>query len=87
MITEERRQYVRSSVKIPVGVVTQDRFYQGWVKNMALGGLFIKVNGSFFVGQDISFYFFEETKKATIIWVDPKGIGVKYRGLSRHEES
>jgi hypothetical protein len=77
MITEEKRQYVRSSVKIPVGIVIQDRFYQGWIKNMAIGGLFIKVSGSFSVGQDISFYFYEETKKATIIWIGHQGIGVK----------
>jgi Tfp pilus assembly protein PilZ len=77
LLTEETRQYVRSSVNIPVGIITQDRFYQGWVKNMAQGGLFIKVSGSFSVGQDISFYFYEETKKVTIIWIGHQRIGVK----------
>jgi Tfp pilus assembly protein PilZ len=79
MTTEEKRQYDRSSINIPVGITAKDRFYQGWIKNIALGGLFIKVSGSFSVGQDISFYFFEETKKAKIIWIGNQGIGVKFK--------
>ncbi len=84
MTTEEKRQHVRSSGNIPVGITVQDRFYQGWIKNMALGGLFIKVSGSFSVGQDISLYFFEETKKAAIIWIGAQGIGVKFK---KHRDS
>lgn len=79
MATEEKRQYVRSPVNIPVGITAQDRFYQGWIENMAPDSFFIKVKGSFSIGQDISFYFFEETKIATIVWVVPQGIGVKFR--------
>ena len=76
--TEERRQDVRASVNIPVDITVQDRFHHGWVKNMAPDGVFVKVRGSFYVGQDISFYFFGEAKIATVIWDDPKGIGVKF---------
>jgi Tfp pilus assembly protein PilZ len=81
MTTKERRQDVRAFVNIPVDITVQDRFYPGWVKNMATGGVFVKVKGSFSVGQDISFYFLGENQFATVIRVEPQGIGVKFGKL------
>ncbi len=81
MTTKERRQDVRPSVtvNIPVDITVQDRFYPGWVKNMALDGVFVKTRGAFSVGQEISFYFLGENKFAKVIWVESKGIGVKFK--------
>ena len=79
MTSEDKRQGVRAFVNIPVDIVVQDHFYHGWVKNMDTGGVFIKVKWSLSVGQDISFYFLGENKFATVIRVEPQGIGVKFR--------
>jgi len=79
MTGKEKRKYVRHQVSIPVDISFQGRFYHGWVKNISQTGAFIKVGGSFSVGQDISFYFLREIKIAKIVWVGQQEIAVKFR--------
>ncbi len=79
MTGKEKRKYVRHRVSIAVDISFQDRFYHGWVKNLSQTGAFIKVRGSFSVGQDISFYFLREIKIAKIVWVGQQEIAVKFR--------
>jgi Tfp pilus assembly protein PilZ len=78
MITKERREFARSLVDIPVEFSVQGRFYDGLIKNISKGGVFIETSGTFSVGQEISLYFGKETIIGTVIWVDPKGIGLKF---------
>ncbi len=87
MTTEDRRQDVRHFVNIPVDITVHDHFYHGWVKNLATGGVFVKTRGSFSVGEEISFYFLGENKFATVIWVEPQGIGVKFGHRGQYFES
>ncbi len=78
MTTKEKRERARSPVDIPVDFSVQGRFYDGVIKNISKGGVFIKTSGTFSVGQDISFYFGKENMDGTIVWVHPQGIGVKF---------
>jgi len=79
MPDKEKRKYVRHQVSIPIDISFQGLFYQGWVKNISQTGAFIKVRGSFAVGEDISFFFLREIKIATIVWVGQQEIAVKFR--------
>ncbi len=78
MTTKEKRQDVRASVRIPVDIIVRDRFYNGWVKNMATGGVFVKTRGVFSVGEKISFYFLGENKSARVIRIESQGIAVRF---------
>ena len=78
MTAQDRREFVRRPVDIPVKLSVQGRFYDGLIKNISKGGVFIEAKGTFSVGQKISFCFGKETIIGTVIWVDPKGFGVKF---------
>ncbi len=75
---DNQREHARSPVDIPVGFIVQRRLYDGLIKNISKGGVFIKTNETLSVGQEISLYFGQENMDGTIIRVEPKGIGVKF---------
>ncbi len=79
MTTKKRRKFIRGLIDIPVEFSVQGRFYDGLIKNISKGGVFIETSGMFSVGQEISLYFGKENITSTVIWVDPKGFGVKFR--------
>jgi len=79
MTTKERRKFARNSIDIPIDFTVQGRLYDGLIKNLSKAGVFIKTNGTFSVGQEISSYFGKENMDGTIIWVHPQGIGVKFK--------
>ena len=63
----EKREFVRGLIDIPVEFSIQSQFYDGLIKSVSKDGAFIETTGVFSVGQEISF-----------IHVDPKGFGVKF---------
>ncbi len=78
MTTKEKREHARSPVDIPVGFIVQRCLYDGLIKNISKGGVFIKTNETLSVGQEISLYFGKEHMDGTIIRVEPQGIGVEF---------
>jgi len=87
MTTEERRIHVRRSVGIPVEFIIQCNTYYGSSDNISDDGMFINVTGPFKVGQDISIVSTTDQvslnsarnhRSGSIVWVSPKGIGVKF---------
>ncbi len=94
MTIKERRKSVRFAVDIPTEFIVQGRLYQGQIKNINKegrirignvnkGGVFIKTETSFSVGQKISmryhaFSFEEKKRPGKIIWVGPEGFGVEF---------
>jgi len=81
MTTKEKREHARGLIDIPVGFIVQGRYNDGLIKNRSKDGAFIETSGTFPVGQEISLYFGKENTTGTVIWVEPKGIGVKFRKL------
>ncbi|MEE9518504.1 MAG: PilZ domain-containing protein [Candidatus Adiutricales bacterium] len=87
MIAQDRREFVRRPVDIPIELSIQGRFYDGLIKNMRNGGVFIKTKGRYSEGQDISMTIESPSEKRTgkIARVTPEGIGVEfnYPGYTR----
>ncbi len=78
MTTKDRREFARSLVDIPVEFSVRGRFYDGLIKNISKGGVFIETSGTFSVGQEISLYFGKENIIGTIVWIGSQGVGVKF---------
>ncbi|UCH23628.1 MAG: PilZ domain-containing protein [Deltaproteobacteria bacterium] len=80
---KEKRKDVRHSCSKVAEIFVQDRKYLGCIKNESKSGVFIETTGRFSVGQDVSVSFQSPTgqelkKTATIVKVNPEGIGIKY---------
>ncbi len=78
MTTKDKRRHVRHAAHVPVDFSVRDRFYDGVIKNISKGGVFIKTSGTFSVRQEISLFFGKENIDGAIIRVEPQGIGVKF---------
>ncbi len=96
MTTKEKREFVRSPVDIPAEFIVQGRLYQGRIKNINKGGwiirdvsksgVFIETEMSFSIGQNVSMTyqspsFGERNRIGKVVWISPKGIGVKFEKL------
>ncbi len=79
MTTKERRDFARGLVNIPIGFIVRGRYYDGLIKDISKDGVFIETSGTVSVGQQISLYFRKETLDGTIVWINPQGLGVKFR--------
>lgn len=63
-------------------ICCSEPFYQGWIKDIGEGGMFIDANGPFSIGQDISMIYLSprglrEKRTGKISRVISQGIGVK----------
>ncbi len=87
MTDQDRREFVSSPADIPVKFSVQGRFYDGLIKNMRGGGVFIETKGRFSEEQDISMTIESPSEKRTgkIARATPEGIGVEfnYPGYTR----
>jgi Tfp pilus assembly protein PilZ len=83
MTDKDRREYVRLSISRSVNFLVKGRPYQGLIENTSDSGAFIKTDGRFSEGQDISMTiespkFGSEKKTGKIVRVTPEGIGVEF---------
>ncbi len=84
MTAKDKRERVRHADAKIVDFVVGKRAHRGSTTNMSRNGVFIKTEGRFSKGQDISMVFesprFEKREKRTgkIIRVAPHGIGVEF---------
>ncbi len=90
MADRDRREHIRISTSRGVNFVVGGRPYEGLSENKSHGGLFIKTDGRFSEGQDISMTiespkFGSEKRTGKIARVTPEGIGVEfnYPGYTR----
>jgi len=85
MAAKDKRKRVRHADSKIVDFVVGRRSHRGSTINMSGDGVFIKTEGRFSEGQDISIVFesarFEKRGRETgkIVRVTPEGIGVKFR--------
>ena len=54
LVKEEKRQHLRSKCERVTFFATRDRLYEGFVKNISLGGVYIKSKDSFDPGEKIT---------------------------------
>ena len=83
MTANDKREYARRPVDIPVDFIVRGRLYQGSIRNISEDGFLIETEGTFTVGQNISmiysFHLFgQENRAGRIIWVGLQVIGVKF---------
>ncbi len=90
MTDKDRREHVRISTSRGVDFVVRGHLYRGLIENKSHGGIFIKTEGRFSEGQDISMTiespnFESEKRTGKIARVTLEGIGVKfnYPGYTR----
>ena len=53
-VKEEKRQHSRSTCERVTFFATHDQLYEGYVKNISLGGVYIESNNSFYPGEKIT---------------------------------
>ncbi len=94
MTAQDKREFVRSPVDIPVEFIVRGRLYQGQIKNINKGGwitigdvnkggVFVETEMSFSIGQNVSMtyqsLFGERNRIGKIVWISPHGIGVEFK--------
>jgi hypothetical protein len=83
----EKRKYARREYGKPVLIGVQNRFYHGLSCNISRGGIYIKTQDGFDVGQEINIAIpgsrlaKETLIKGQIVHNRPSGIGVKFVSL------
>lgn len=95
--TEERksaqgmRKHPRKAFSKPVYISTKNRYYQGRVKNISRGGMFVSTNDKFDVGQVLHLVI-PKTKydknvliRGEIVRLSKSGMGIKFTGLLRRK--
>jgi Tfp pilus assembly protein PilZ len=81
----DKRRGLRFPQKRPIAIITEDKVaYKGTITDRSTWGAFVSTKKSFSVGQNIFIAFLsddnkiKEKKKALVMRVTDKGIGVKY---------
>ena len=89
----ELRKHPRKSFTKPVYFSTDNRYYQGLIKDISRGGLFIQTDESFSLGNEIHLVI-PNTKydknvmiKGKVVRMSQAGVGVKFTGLVKKEKS
>jgi hypothetical protein len=54
LVREEKRKHTRSQCERSTFFATRDQLYEGQVRNISLGGVYIQSNSSFDTGQKIT---------------------------------
>ena len=81
---EDMRQHPRKLEMIPVDCSTHNVCFTNFIHDISDGGVYIKTNAPFYVGQEIQLDFsIPETQSAIsvggeVVRVDAQGIGVKF---------
>jgi Tfp pilus assembly protein PilZ len=82
---EERREHPRKPCLISADGATGDSAFNGFIKNISAGGVFIETPQAFAVGEEVSLTFscpgHEDPVKIVgeIVWNVPGGLGVKFK--------
>lgn len=86
------RKHPRKAFAKPVYFSTQNRYYQGLVKDISRGGMFVKTNDEFAVGQVLRLVI-PETKydknvliRGEVVRSSKSGVGVKFTGLLKRKK-
>ena len=83
----ERRKHPRKPAFIPVECSSPEACFTDFIQDISSGGVFIKTDGHFFVGQQITLTFTipkkgeDVTVNGEVIRVNTQGIGVKFQEL------
>ncbi len=89
----DRREHPRTSCLIPVDYASQDQVFKDFILDIGAGGVFIRTNTSFSVGEEITLTFsppnYNEPIKINgeIVRSDQLGIGVKFKTGNKTFES
>ena len=84
-VLKRRREHHRKPFFTTVDYATQDGVYKDFTKDISSGGVFIKTNMPFSIGQEVSLTFpipnQQEHIKITgkIVRINDEGIGVKFK--------
>ena len=81
---KELRKHPRKIYKGHILYATNNKLYEGEVRNYSPGGIFVKTSDSFFVGQTLTlavpYSKAKNTKRAgEVIWHNREGFGVAFR--------
>jgi Tfp pilus assembly protein PilZ len=85
----DRREHPRTPCLIPADYASQDQVFKDFILNIGAGGVFIRTNTSFSVGEDITLSFsppnYNEPIKINgeIVRSGQLGIGVKFKTVNK----
>ncbi len=89
----ELRKHPRRSFHKPVYFSAQNRYYQGLIRDISRGGLFIQTNDSISLGHEIHLVI-PDTKfdknvmiRGKVVRMTQKGVAVKFTGLVKRKKS
>ena len=83
------REHPRKRCSIPIKYITKNNIYQGEIKNISLGGIFLKTTNNMVVGQRLNLAIPVRKKgkivkrAGKIIWSEPTGIGIEFLSLPK----
>ena len=89
----ELRKHPRRSFPKPVYFSASNRYYQGLIRDISRGGLFIQTDDSLSLGNEIHLvipntkYDKDVMIKGKVVRSNPKGVAVKFTGLVRRKKS
>jgi hypothetical protein len=84
---KELRKNPRQPLSKPTYFTSQNKYYKGLIKNISRGGAFIQTKVKFSNKQKLKFVIPSAKKhkvfmlKGEIIHLDPKGFGLKFKGI------
>jgi Tfp pilus assembly protein PilZ len=90
---EDQRKHPRKPCSVVVEGASWDSAFNGCIKNVGGGGVFIETPSAFAVGEEITLTFsspnHEEPIKIVgeIVWNVPHGIGVKFKSSRQQVEA
>jgi type IV pilus assembly protein PilZ len=90
-ITLDERESPRKSCSLSVEYQSQDRQHSEQILDIGTGGVFIETTEPIVVGQELTLNFsFPDSEDnikvdGEIVWRNPKGIGVKFIGLTQQQ--
>ncbi len=79
------RKHPRKSCSIPIKYVSKNQIYQGEIKNISVGGIFLKTNNNAAVGQLLNLAIPVRKKgkiikrSGKIVWADYIGVGIEFQ--------
>lgn len=89
----EKRKYPRKPYFMAVDYATEDRAYKDFIKDIGMGGVFIRTRIPFSVGQEVSLSFPLPDQKrhikisGEIVRAGEQGIGVKFKMNQKDQET
>lgn len=88
----DSRKHPRKALARPVYLSAQSRYFQGLIKDISRGGIFVETDDRFSVGQVIKLVI-PETKfdknimiRGEIVRLSQAGVGIKFTGIYRHKK-